>query len=105
MPDETVPSHRGIVTLSAAKIRSRATGLRRRAMFPLERGNESGQRGGLLSATRVIEKEAGEWGTPVLQDPDQRSAREVIRDAVLCEPRETRAIERDLNHQLQIVHD
>jgi hypothetical protein len=67
-------------------------------LLPLERGNESGKRGGLLSPTRVIQKEARKRWTPVFKDPNQRSGREVIRHTVFCDPRETHAVECDLDH-------
>jgi hypothetical protein len=65
--------------------------------FHPERIDESRKRGGLLLPSRIVEKEAGERRTPILQDANQRSAREVVRHTVFCQPGQARPVESGLD--------
>ena len=53
--------------------------------------------------SRVVQEEAGERWTPILEHADQRSTLEVFGDAILRDPREARSVERSLNHEIDIV--
>ena len=68
-----------------------------------ECGDESRESGGLLPATRIVQEEARERRTPILEHADQRSAREVFRDPVFRDPSEARPVERRLDHEIEFI--
>src|SRR5687767_11204554 len=106
-----------IVSLRVPEVRGRAATSERSgwvfsdALKPLivgspdepECGDEGRESGGLLLASRVVQEEAGERWTPILEHADQRSTLEVFGDAIFRDPRETRSVKRSLNHEINII--
>ena len=55
---------------------------------------------GLLLPARVVEEEAGKRRTPVFEHANERSARDMFRNAVFRRPREARSVERRLDDEV-----
>ena len=77
----------------------------RRAIVESKRIDQSRQRSGLLTAARIVEKEARKRRAPVLQHADQRSAREVFRHPIFRDPGKARPVERRLDHQVEFIQE
>ena len=56
-----------------------------------------------MLASRVVQEEAGERWTPILEHADQRSTLEVLGNAILRGPREARSVKRSLNHEINVI--
>src|SRR5687767_2985544 len=108
-----------IVSLRVPEVRGRAATSERSgwvfsdALKPLivgsphepECGDEGRESGGLLLASRVVQEEAGERWTPILEHADQRSTLEVFGDAILRDPGKSRPVESRLNYQVEFIEE